>query len=144
MASGPCPASGSRTIAPWCCPCPARRSPRLRAGIARFVGRDFVFGRGPTGFQAWSQSKRRLDRRLGFNQPWDLHDLRRSVQSRLAALGVGLDLINRLLNHAMGPIVEAYDRHAYTTEKGEALQRWADELERIIGRGAAKVIALHG
>jgi integrase len=111
-------------------------------GWPRFVGRDFLFGRGPNGFQAWSQSKRRLDARLGFARDWDIHDCRRTVQTRLLALGVNRDLVNRLLNHAMGPIDQAYDQNDYLPEKAAALQSWADELQRIVDGGEAKVIAL--
>jgi integrase len=89
----------------------------------RIVGKDTLFGRGPNGFQGWSQSKRRLDSRLGFNADWDLHDIRRSVQTRLAGL-------------------EAYNRHAYTEEKRHALQRWADALERIVGEARPNVLPL--
>ena len=56
-----------------------------------------MFGRGPTGFQAWSQSKRRLDIRLGFNQSWDLHDLRRTVETRMAELGIPKEHVNKVL-----------------------------------------------
>jgi integrase len=108
----------------------------------RFVGRDLVFGRGPAGFQAWSQSKRRLDARLAFNQSWDLHDARRTVETRMAGLGIPREHVNKVLNHATGPITETYDRWSYLPEKSRALQSWADELEGIDERGEAKVIAL--
>jgi integrase len=111
-------------------------------GWHRFVGRDLVFGRGANGYQAWSKGKERLDGRLGFNHDWDLHDLRRTVQTRLGALGVNRDLINRTLNHAMGPIDAAYDHHHYLPEKAAALQSWADELEGIVAAGEAKVVRL--
>jgi integrase len=112
------------------------------AALPRFVGRDLVFGRGPTGFQAWSKSKERLDARLGFARGWDLHDLRRSFQTRLLALGISRDLGNRLLNHALSPIDEAYDLHDYLAEKRAALQNWADALENIATGGTAKVLPL--
>jgi integrase len=109
-------------------PRPAREALDARPQI---VGRDLLFGRGPKGFQGWSQSKARLDariarinaeRRLGRplakgEKPdkedamaaWDLHDLRRTVQTRMAELGIAKDIANRILNHATGPIDETYD-----------------------------------
>ena len=111
-------------------------------GWPRFVGRDLVFGRGPNGFQAWSQSKRRLDARLGFAESWDLHDLRRTVQTRLAGLGVHEDVVNRVLNHAVGSIAEAYDRHSYEPEKGAALALWADALDGIVTGDAGALVRL--
>jgi hypothetical protein len=52
----------------------------------------------------------------------------------MAGLGIPKDHVNRVLNHAVGPITEAYDRHSYMPEKAAALQRWADELERVMKR----------
>jgi integrase len=123
--------------------------PLPRQGLAalegwhRFVGRDLVFGRGPNGFQAWSKSKERLDQRLGFNQSWDLHDSRRTVETRMAGLGIPKEHVNKVLNHAVGPVTAAYDQWSYLPEKRAALQSWADELERVIGRDEARVIQLH-
>jgi integrase len=130
----------------------------------RFVGRDFVFGRGPTGFQAWSACKARLDARIARAnaelrlgrplaedekpaeadalKPWDLHDLRRTVETRMAGLGIPKERVNKVLNHAVGPVTAAYDQWSYLPEKAGALQAWADELERIIGRPEPKVVAL--
>jgi integrase len=117
-----------------------RQALRALEGFRRFVGRDLLFGRTSAGFQGWSQSKARLDARLGFAHDWDLHDLRRSVQTRLAGLGFAQDLVNRILNHAMAPLVETYDRHSYLAEKAAALQAWADQLDRIV---AAEPGAVH-
>jgi integrase len=133
------PGSRTKNHRPLGLPLPRQALDALE-GWHRFVGRDLVFGRGPTGFQAWSQSKRRLDARLGFARDWDLHDCRRSTQTRLAGLGVNRDLINRILNHAMGPVDAAYNRYDYAAEKGRALQAWADELDRIIGHASPKVV----
>ena len=70
--------------------------------------------------------------------PWTLHDLRRTVETRMAGLGVPKEIVNRVLNHAAGPITESYDLHSYLPEKAAVLQRWADELERIVLRARHK------
>ena len=108
----------------------------------RRPGRDLLFGHGPNGFQGWSACKARLDARLGFDQAWDLHDLRRTVQTRLAGLGIREEVVNRTLNHAMGPIDEAYNQHRYLPEKAHALQAWADALERIVGETPPNVLPI--
>jgi integrase len=108
----------------------------------RIVGRDPLFGRSAIGFQGWSVRKRALDVRLAFATPWSLHDLRRTTQTRLRGLGIDRDLVNRVLNHAMGPIDEAYDLHSYEREKRDALQKWADALDRITGPEHANVFPL--
>jgi integrase len=118
----------------------------------RVLGKDNLFGRGPNGFQAWSQSKRRLDINLGYltkdgepiagRQSWDLHDIRRTVEARLIGLGVPKDHVNPILNHAQGPMDEAYNRYEYLREKELALKSWAAELDRITTGDRATVIAL--
>jgi integrase len=48
---------------------------------------DNVFGRGAKGFSSYSEPKRRLDESLKFEQPWVLHDLRRTIATNLQRLG---------------------------------------------------------
>ena len=50
----------------------------------------------------------------------------------MVGLGVNRDLVNRILNHAMGPIDETYDQHELPAREGAALQQWADKLEEIV------------
>lgn len=143
--------------------------PLPRQAVAAVVGwqepteRDLLFGRGPNGFQGWSQSKRRLDDRIarlaaeqrlgrkladgerpapGDAIDFDLHDLRRTVETRFARLRVPKEIVNRVLNHAVGPITEAYDRHDYLEEKAAALQSWADTMARIVGEGQPNVVPI--
>lgn len=97
-----------------------------------FVGRDHLFGRSQFGFVGWSHAKAQLDARLRFNQPWDVHDCRRTVETRMAGLKISKEIVNRVLNHAVGPVTAAYDHHHYKDEKTEALQLWADDLQRIV------------
>jgi integrase len=104
----------------------------------RFVGRDHLFGRtSARGFNSWSRSKSRLDRRLQFNQDFDPHDLRRTCETRLAKLGVNKEVRSRILNHDVGDIDESYQHHDFMDEKAAALQTWADEIDRIGGVAAS-------
>jgi integrase len=64
------------------------------------------------------------------------HDLRRTVASQMAALGIDRVVTGKLLNHASvdrdtvtGMI---YDRHSYDSEKRRAADRWADRLVEIV------------
>jgi integrase len=62
------------------------------------------------------------------------HDLRRTVATRLAGLGILPHIIEAILNHSAGVIsgVSAvYNRHSYQPEKKRALHAWAREIERI-------------
>jgi integrase len=129
------------------------------AAWPRVEDRDLLFGGGRKGFQGWSDAKVQLDeqilkhmRKLGQEQgqdpekvklvPWTLHDLRRTVETRMAGLGVPKEIVNRVLNHAAGPITEAYDLHSYLPEKKAALQRWADELAGIVGETEDNVVQM--
>lgn len=61
------------------------------------------------------------------------HDLRRTVATRLAALGFPEETVGRVLNHARrGVTATVYNRHAYDAEKRAALDRWADEIGRLV------------
>jgi integrase len=61
-------------------------------------------------------------------QPWRIHDLRRTVASGMARLGINLPVIEKVLNHqsgSFGGIVGVYQRHSFADEKRLALETWA-------------------
>jgi integrase len=92
----------------------------------------------------FSKAKTRLDALSGV-KGWRIHDIRRSVATGLQRLGVGLEVTESVLGHQSGSrsgIVGVYQRHEYRDEARDALNRWGRELERIIGREVAKVVAL--
>jgi integrase len=138
----------------------SRQAVDALAAWPRAEGRDVLFGQGRSGFQGWSKAKNQLDermlkhmRKLAQEQgqdpekvklvPWTLHDCRRVVETRMAGLGIPKEIANRVLNHAVGPITEAYDLYDYLPEKRAALQKWANELDRIVAPPAASnVVAL--
>jgi integrase len=111
---------------------------QAREALARWprvLGKDLLFGRNsPNGFGGWSLAKSRLDKRLKFANDFNIHDLRRTVDTRLAKLGVNKEVRSRILNHDIGEIEGAYQHHDFLEEKSTALQRWADELESIVAR----------
>ena len=64
-----------------------------------------------------------------------MHDLRRTVGTNLARLGVSKDIRARILNHVEGArsVTDAvYNQHEFWAEKRAALQFWEAELRRII------------
>jgi integrase len=102
----------------------------------RFAGCDLVFSQGrktpPSGF---GRAKERLDGALSDPpiSPWTLHDLRRTVATGLQRAGVRLEVTEAVLNHVSGTrsgIVGVYQRHAWTAEKGAALEDWARHVLR--------------
>lgn len=59
-------------------------------------------GRGDGGFAGWTKLKNKLDAKFaaaGSLPPWRLHDLRRSVATELANLGIQPHIIEAVLNH---------------------------------------------
>ena len=70
------------------------------------VRQGLVFGEGQGPFQGWSKAKAALDRRIAQGgvrlAPWRLHDLRRTVATRMAELGVLPHVVEAVLNHISG------------------------------------------
>ena len=61
---------------------------------------------------------------------FNLRDLRRSVETELASMGVSVDIRAQLLSHGLGGVqARHYDRHSYAKEKGIALERWERHLD---------------
>ena len=71
-----------------------------------------------------------------------VHDLRRTVRTNLAALGVDPVTAKKLLNHALEGMDAIYDRHDYLDQKTAALQTWADRLNEIVTGEPATVVPI--
>lgn len=120
----------------------------LLAALPR-VGDEFVLTTtGLTASNGYSKGKRRLDALLPADMPpWRLHDLRRTLASGLARLGVNLPIIEKVLNHSSGSfggIVGVYQRHDFAAEKRAALERWAAHVEQLVSGKPATVVPLRG
>ena len=109
--------------------------------------RKFVFGRDDTGFSGWGKAKEKLDARVAeAKKPlehWTVQDLRRTVATGMAEVGVQPHIIEAVLNHVSGHkggVAGIYNRATYDKEKREALNLWAEHLLVIIeGRKAVVV-----
>jgi integrase len=103
----------------------------------------YVFG---TRVDHFDRIKRELDKRMGEMPKWVTHDIRRSVASGMARIGVAVPVIEKILAHKSGTfrgIVGVYQRHSFLPEMAVALQRWGDHVERLVGGEPAKVVVLH-
>ena len=90
-------------------------------------------------FSHFSSEKRCLDALSGV-LGWRLHDLRRTMVSGMARLGVAPHIADKILNHAAGTIsgvAAVYQRHEFMQEREDALKRWSAHVDRIIN-GAAE------
>jgi integrase len=106
---------------------------------------DYIFGRSP--INHFDRIKRQLDEHMGDTKPWVVHDLRRTVASGMAKLGIAVPVIEKVIGHRSGVfrgIVGTYQRHDYLVEKRDALQRWANHVEGLVSdkAGEDKVVPL--
>ena len=87
--------------------------------------------------------KARLDRESGI-EDWRLHDLRRTLRSGLAELGVSYEIAERVIGHAMPQLERTYNVFTYREEKRRALERWGRHLTVVVtdGHSAPNVVPL--
>lgn len=71
-----------------------------------------------------------------------IHDLRRTVATGLARLGVPREVIAKILNHSDRSVTAVYERHEYEQEKRHALEKWSNHIMRLAGKQPASVITL--
>jgi integrase len=87
-----------------------------------------------TPFNGWSKSKVQLDALSGVND-WTLHDLRRTFATNMAALGVPVHVLEKLLNHVSGTIsgvAAVYNRHQFMDEMRDAVDKWEARLTSLL------------
>lgn len=61
-----------------------------------------------------------------------VHDLRRTMRSKLSELGIAPMVAEKILNHKIPGIISVYDHHEYLNEKQDALQKWCNRLNEIL------------
>jgi integrase len=112
-----------------------------RASRRSSLATDLVF-EGPKGTQMCKSAlatvvarKRQIlgNYRNSSDEFWTPHDLRRTMRTRLAALGISRDVAERVIGHKIGGMVETYNRYSYAEEKRAAFEHWDKELIRIVG-----------
>jgi integrase len=114
--------------------------------IKPIAGCDFVFSTtGTTAFSGFSNFKEKLDRKIEelkkahppkyarqFAEPWTFHDLRRTVKTGLADLGVASDVRDLLLNHTLQGMNKVYDHSQRADEKRKALELWEAHIMGLV------------
>jgi len=122
-----------------------------KAILAKFPrdDRGCVFGRDSTGFSGWSKAREKIDRRIAeAGKPldhWTPHDLRRTVATQMAGLGIQPHIIEAVLNHVSGHkagVAGIYNRATYDKEKREALNLWGEHVLALVEGRAATVVPL--
>lgn len=105
------------------------------AALPRWNGGDCLFsttaGRRPV--SGFSKAKLRLDDLIAQHgeaeglcpmEPWTVHDIRRSVATHMARLGIPQEHIERVLGHVVPGVAGTYNRYSYMEEKRAALEMW--------------------
>jgi len=115
----------------------------------RLVGSGLVFTtNGAAPVSGYSKAKRRIDALFPSAPHWTLHDVRRTVASGMARLGISLPVIEKVLGHRSGSfrgVVGIYQRHDFANEKRRALEAWGNFVAALVeGKPASKVVRLRG
>jgi len=64
--------------------------------------------------------------------PFVLHDLRRTMRTRLSSLRIPTEVAEMVIGHAKTGLARVYDLHAFEDEMRDALDRWAAKLQSIV------------
>lgn len=76
--------------------------------------------------------------------PFVLHDIRRTVRTRLSALRVPEETAEMVIGHAKQGLARTYNQNTFDDEKREALNLWAARLRSIVLPPPANLINLRG
>lgn len=87
----------------------------------------------PLTSHALSKALLRHWEQIGFKEQFTPHDLRRTLRTRLAEIGIDDVIAERVLGHKLQGIMAVYNRHGYDMEKRQALEKWARKLRQIVG-----------
>lgn len=99
------------------------------------LGGKFLFSStaGKTPVSGYSKGKARLDRIIAERsekdeldplEHWTVHDLRRSVATLMAEMGIPGEHIEQVLGHSMEKLRRTYNKHTYASEVRDAMLRW--------------------
>lgn len=107
-------------------------------------GGDFLFSTtgGAKAINSAGRAKRKLDKlalaALQRNDPdaaltpWQIHDLRKTCETRLAMLGIIQEHRDPVLGHAKQGMQRIYNKHEYLDEKRAALDKYATHLMGVV------------
>jgi integrase len=96
-------------------------------------GRCFALSNsnGKRSLAGFGRAKVLLDEKSGVRD-WVLHDLRRTMRTRLSALPIEDRVREAMIAHAAPGLHQVYDQHSYSDEKRRGFEQWEDRLQRIL------------
>ncbi len=98
------------------------------------IGKYVFTTNGVAPFSGFSKSKKRLNE-LSDVTNWTLHDIRRTVVSGMAQLGIQPHVADKILNHQSGTIsgvAAVYQRHEFLEERKTALDAWGNYVQSLL------------
>ena len=117
--------------------------------LPSFTKGDYLFSRtfGKQPIVNFVVAKERLDalmaEELGEDlKPFRIHDLRRTVRTRLASLKIPDTIAEMVIGHGKKGLARVYDQHAYLDEMRDALEQWASRLRDIVEPPPANVVKM--
>jgi integrase len=100
---------------------------------------------GRTPISGFGHACRRLRAVLPDVPHFTLHDLRRTLATGMADLGIAEHVLDRVLNHTgrkVSGTARIYNRHEYLRERQEALQAWGRHIESLVRPTPSNVVKL--
>jgi len=108
---------------------------RLVESLPKWNEGPFLFSTnaGVRPISGFSKARKALDKKMAERaakkelppmEHWEVHDIRRSVATNLARIGIPLEHVERVLGHKVGGVAGIYNRHGYLKEKRAALEKW--------------------
>jgi integrase len=108
------------------------RLPRFTKGDRLFTT---TYGEKP--ISGFSKAKERIDKLVkdeleASPSSWVVHDIRRTVRTRLASLRISDLVAEMVIGHGRKGLQRVYGQHRYVDETREALELWAARLRDIV------------
>ncbi|SFO06015.1 tyrosine-type recombinase/integrase [Xenorhabdus japonica] len=70
-------------------------------------------------------------KKLEQSEKWTLHDLRRTLATKMNDMGIAPHIADQLLGHVLPGVMAIYNRSQYLSEKLDALNRWCERLDLL-------------
>ncbi|ULH01821.1 site-specific integrase [Aeromonas caviae] len=111
-------------------PIPAELKDWLKAVIDHNKPSGYVLGelKQPEAVSAWCRG---IYKRAGISEPFTAHDIRRTVATGWADMGIAQNVIESELGHELGGVAGTYNLAQYSRWKDEALTLWLARLDAL-------------
>jgi integrase len=116
----------------------------LLRSLPRFTAGPYVLtsSAGVRAFQAFTAIKDLIDDRVPGLGDWRIHDIRRTMRTGLARVGVSPFTAELCIGHTQKGVHAIYDVHSYGAEKRDAMERWASKVRSIVEPPPENVVNL--